>query len=885
LNVEIFKCFIASPSDTSEERAIVDTVFSEINSTLGEQLNFRIESKKWEDNARPSFGVDGQDVINTQVLDNYKIFVGIMWNKFGTPTPRAGSGTEEEFDQAYARFKNKEDVEIMLYFNDKPASSSSLDLEQVKKIREFKERARDLGGLTAQYEGVDHFEKKLKQNLCDYFISKLGGRSKNPEIVEQSQALQEIVLNKSVSLLLKKRLDDALSFFSNQPIFWVDPTISKTNNLSRDANVNLVNSMDPLDVIKSKKSYFVKSPPQFGLSSLASYLIKEAWGKGEYWVYLDAKNTLANKVEKLIAKDATSLGLDGVEVTGIVLDSWKRTEAGSKKLLKAVCDAFPEKPVIVMQTIDDAKFSEEDNDVKINREFDSLHLLALPRSQVRKVVSTYNAEKHIGEDDVVLNKVLKDMDALNIHRTPSNCLTILKVSENNFEESPINRTKMIEMVLFALFDLGEIPTYKSKPDVKDCEYVLGRFCEDLINDNYFYFTREIFLKKMAEFCKQKLLDLEIDLVFDILFSNNIIIKSEIGFGFRAAYWVFYFAAKRMYVDKDFCEKILSDEVYVSFPEIIEFYTGIDRNRTEALEILVKDIEKSCEITEEKTGLPDSVNPLENVSWELSQESIEEMKSEINEEIQTSKLPDELKDRHADSTYNQLKPYDQSINAILEDYSFSALIQKIKACSRALRNSDYVEPELKRRLLHEITRGWKQVSKILFALGPVLADKGRAEYDGQGFILNGDFGTDKNERLQTIFLCNPLNVVEMFKDDLYSEKIGPLLYDAVTSETDRTTKHFLMLFLISERPRNWKKYIEDYISTIPRDSFYLMDTVGYLQVRYQFDFASDSALNSIRSLLKIGYAKHEFGKNRPNAKDISMISNKVIPKRELSDNEE
>ena len=881
LNVEIFKCFIASPSDTEEERAIVDTVFSKINKTLGEHLGFRAEPKKWEDNARPSFGTDGQDVINTQVLHDYKIFIGIMWNKFGTPTPRAGSGTEEEFDQAYTRFRDKEDVEIMLYFNDQPEPSSSLDLDQVQKIRDFKIKARDLGALTAKYNGVSDFETKLTQHLSEYFISKLGDRSKNPEIVEQSQALQEIVLHKSVSLLLKKRLHDSLSFFSNQPVFWVDPTISKTNNLSRDANINFENSINPLDVTKSKKSYFIKSPPQFGLSSLASYLIKEAWEKGEYWVYIDAKSTSTKQIKKSIAKDAASLGLEGVDVTGIILDSWKKAEVGSKKILKSICDAIPEKPIIVMQTIDDAKFSVEDSDVKINRDFDSLHLLALPRSQVRKVVSTYNNEKNIGEDNVVLNKVLKDIEALNIHRTPSNCLTLLKVSEMNFEESPVNRTKMIEMVLFALFNLGEIPTYKSKPDVKDCEYVLGRFCEELIINNYFYFTRDLFLNKTSEFCTQKLLDLEIDLVFDILYVNNIIIKTDAGFCFRAAYWVFYFAAKRMYVNKDFCEKIFNDQAYVAFPEIVEFYTGIDRNRSEALGILVKDLEKACEITEEKMGLPDDLNPLSNISWELSQESIKEMKASISEEVQTSKLPDELKDRHADSTYNQLKPYNQSINTILEDYSFSALIQKIKACSRALRNSDYVDPELKRRLLHQITRGWKQVSKILFALGPVLAEKGQVEYDGQGFILSGDFGKNKDERLERIFLCNPLNIVGMFKDDLYSEKIGPLLYDVAKSEPNIMIKHLLMLFLISERPNHWRKHIEDYISEVPRDSFYLMDTINHLKVMYKFDFVHESDLGTIRSLLKISYAKHEFGKNRPSLKDINMISNKVIPSREPS----
>ena len=60
-------------------------------------MDFRIESKKWEKDVFPAFGEDSQDVINKQIGTDYNIFVGIMWKKFGTPTSRAESGTEEEF--------------------------------------------------------------------------------------------------------------------------------------------------------------------------------------------------------------------------------------------------------------------------------------------------------------------------------------------------------------------------------------------------------------------------------------------------------------------------------------------------------------------------------------------------------------------------------------------------------------------------------------------------------------------------------------------------------------------------------------------------------------------------------------------------------------------
>jgi hypothetical protein len=104
MDAQIYKCFISSPSDTQKERVACDEVFSTVNKSLGEKLHFRIESKKWERDVVPAFGEDAQTVITGQLLNNYQMFIGIMWNRFGTPTKRANSGTEEEFYHAYSKY-------------------------------------------------------------------------------------------------------------------------------------------------------------------------------------------------------------------------------------------------------------------------------------------------------------------------------------------------------------------------------------------------------------------------------------------------------------------------------------------------------------------------------------------------------------------------------------------------------------------------------------------------------------------------------------------------------------------------------------------------------------------------------------------------------------
>ena len=52
-------------------------------------------------NAYPGFGTDPQGVVNEEIGDDYEIFIGPLWSRFGTPTPRAFSGTQEEFERVY----------------------------------------------------------------------------------------------------------------------------------------------------------------------------------------------------------------------------------------------------------------------------------------------------------------------------------------------------------------------------------------------------------------------------------------------------------------------------------------------------------------------------------------------------------------------------------------------------------------------------------------------------------------------------------------------------------------------------------------------------------------------------------------------------------------
>lgn len=173
----IVSIFVGSPSDVSEERKILESVINEINISWSKNQAIRFELKKWETDVVPGVGDDPQDVINKQISNEYDIFIGIMWKRFGTPTSRSESGTLEEFEIAYNKYsKDKTSVKIMIYFNDTPIKPSEIDTNQLNLVNIFKSKLSDKGILYYSYNDLATFESlcrmHLSKQLQDYVVHK-----------------------------------------------------------------------------------------------------------------------------------------------------------------------------------------------------------------------------------------------------------------------------------------------------------------------------------------------------------------------------------------------------------------------------------------------------------------------------------------------------------------------------------------------------------------------------------------------------------------------------------------------------------------------------------------------------------------------------------------
>lgn len=688
----------------------------------------------------------------------------------------------------------------------------------------------------------------------------------------------------SVYKYLDKRWREALVSFPGQPAVWVNPIVKTKPEVERDEAS--IETIELNELIRNPVSSAIHSLPQFGLSCLAHFMIKEAWANHNHlWLYFDATELKPGTVKNATARELSEVGLAHSEVKCVVIDSMSNTTKDVWKIVAKIIEHFPNVPIVCMHTLEPTSISSERlSSHGIEMKFQSLYLWTLSRNHIRRIVSDYNDQHQVGDENSVITKIAADLEMLNLHRTPLNCLTLLKVSEYDFEDSPVNRSEMIKRVLFLLFNVDNLPTYKARPDLKDCEFVLGYFCENLIKKNVFTFSRRQFLETLQQCCRERYIDLEVQVVFDVLSMNNILICRDGEFGFRFSFWIYYFVALRMHHDEAFASYILTDFRYSSMPEVIEFYTGIDRQRDDALKVLTNDLASLRQQVEDKCGLPKNLDPYRLAQWTPSPAAIEKMQAEIEVGVRDSNLPAEIKDRFADQGYDLSRPYDQRVS-IFAEQSVTCLMQTLRASSKALRNSDYVAPATKRALLEEILKCWEQLTMVLLVILPVLAEKGEAIFDGVAFVLDGNFGSTTKERLIGVLSEIPNNVVRWSKDDLHSQKMGPLLIDVFTKETIDLRKHELALLLISQRPRNWNEIIQDYITSIQKNSFYLLDVYRALRTQYRYSYASNPTLKEIEHLIRMAITKHVTGTKEPGVKLIQktipkLIGDPVIPPREV-----
>lgn len=696
------------------------------------------------------------------------------------------------------------------------------------------------------------------------------GKWNNPDLiyVDETDTLQNA---------LQRILDDAMTIYGTKTS-WIHRRLSRQT--LNQYHENRERDLDYVDLLNSDKSYHIIAPSQFGITCYAHYLSYVAWAEHKkHWVYVDCKNWTLSKVQSDIIKAAQIHHIAVEEIDCLLLDNWRNNLKDVEKIAQKLKKMLPGKRLIILSHGTDIVCV--DLATKESHEgFIDLYLREIRRQDLHDVVNSIDVEHEIAEENVVVERLNQDLITLNMHRIPFNSIQFVIAYRNTFEKRPINRTKVMDNVLRSVFDNPGILTYGDDIDDENCKFIMGFFCQHLIEQNRMFFTEEEFVSICKPFAEKQYNSTNLHDLLRVLLNNQIIEPINGQLQFKLICWVSYFAANRMVDDPSFTELMFAQKNAIYNVDLIDFYTGINGRNSETVTKIAEVLDGLSKMVYEHLGIDDEFNPFSDIKWRLNETEEGITQKRLEEKIQSSRMPDDIKEAMADSSFDSVRPYSQQIYTFLDKYEVRNLMQLITSASRALRNSEFVNPDLKERLAENIFLGWEVVMRVLVYISPLMAKNGFGSLGGANFKLDDTFSKDYAECLKQIIIAMPYNIILWYKNDFYSDKLTLLLKKYLIEHKNEIIRHLVALIICSARPRDFEKLVSSYIRTIGKNTYFLGDLYTSLRFNYSFDFMSGYELKQTENLIKSCYMKHRTGSIEPGTDTIAKFElfKGKLPKR-------
>ena len=167
------RVFVSSTSESVSEVAAMRRVVESLSEQLENSHAITLRMMSWPDDFRPGVGPDAQSEINRQA-QGYDIYLGLLGTRFGNPTARSESGTQEEFEDALSRYKKAPtSVRLLFYFNQSldAVDPYKMDLDQLQKVRDFRITLRTRGVLSRDFKGTEHFVSLVRKHIFDLVVT------------------------------------------------------------------------------------------------------------------------------------------------------------------------------------------------------------------------------------------------------------------------------------------------------------------------------------------------------------------------------------------------------------------------------------------------------------------------------------------------------------------------------------------------------------------------------------------------------------------------------------------------------------------------------------------------------------------------------------------
>ena len=163
----MYDMLISCPGDIENMVKVVDEVIESFNQQFMDTLGIGVRTRYWKKSAYAQSGGRAQELLNKQFIEKCDLAVAIFKTRFGTPTDKYGSGSEEEIE-----IMLNEGKQVFLFFDESPIESNKIDPCQLQRVREFKDRyKRQEKGILWTYTSTEEFRSIFNAHITRYFIT------------------------------------------------------------------------------------------------------------------------------------------------------------------------------------------------------------------------------------------------------------------------------------------------------------------------------------------------------------------------------------------------------------------------------------------------------------------------------------------------------------------------------------------------------------------------------------------------------------------------------------------------------------------------------------------------------------------------------------------
>ena len=180
----VYRIMIGSPSDIKEEISIAREVLNNWNNLNSEKNRMVLLPIHWSISSYPAIGKHPQKLLNEQLVEKSDLMICIFGTRLGSPTDTEISGTVEEIKE-----HRKAGKDVMVFFKMSVDDISSVDLQQLQKIRDFKESIKN-DVLWCEFSDKEDFERKMSEKLQLYINDNWKGSATDDTMLSLTQTIE-----------------------------------------------------------------------------------------------------------------------------------------------------------------------------------------------------------------------------------------------------------------------------------------------------------------------------------------------------------------------------------------------------------------------------------------------------------------------------------------------------------------------------------------------------------------------------------------------------------------------------------------------------------------------------------------------------------------------